>query len=152
MATTIKEAYEKYLWVGIVVVAIAVLVLIYFLANSLVESSKAKGQLSVNLEDNSIKSNDTTNLLVTARNTGKTPLEGEFTVSADDSEAVIVTYEETDLLKFRLLEDESITRNIDIQGFSKAIRTDYKIDVQIKGTNESIIDTKTVILTVKKPN
>lgn len=150
MIAKLKEKYDKYLWVGIIVVAIVVLVLIFYLANGLVSSSKAKGRLSVDIQDNSISSNDTTNLLVTARNSGKEPLEGEFKVSADDEDAVKVTYSEQELLKFRLLEDESITRSIEIQGFSKAIRTDYEIDVQIVGDNETVLDSETVLLTVKK--
>ena len=146
----LDEKSKKYIAIGVVVLMLAALVLIFVLANAASKDFKPKGKLSAKLEDSSITSNETTYLLVGVKNDGKEMLEAKIRVTPDDPQSVKISYEAPDLLNVRLLPGESVVRRLEVQGFSKAIRTDYELNVELIGKNESSVAKQKIILVVKK--
>lgn len=144
------EKSKKYVSIGVVVLMLVALVLIFVLANSASKDFKPKGKLSAKLEDSSIKSNESTFLLVGVKNDGKELLEAKIQVTPDDSEAIKITYDAPELLNVMLLPGESVVRRLEVQGLSKAIRTDYELNTELIGKNETTLAKQKIILIVKK--
>jgi len=143
-----KSNFNNYLWIGALIVVVVIVIYLIIVLLTPKNNSDLKGELGAHLEDEKIASGEGTYLIVEAKNTGSKLLEAEFKIQADDASAVEVTYPDTEMLKFKLYPQESIKRRIGITGISKAIRTDYELDVVIVGNNESIISKETTILTV----
>jgi len=143
-----KKNYNFYVWIGGLIIVIILVVYLMIAIIGSIKNVDLKGDLGVKLEDNKIASGEETYLIVKARNTGTELLEGEFKIQADDTGSVQVTYPNTEMLKFKLYPEESIERRIGITGTSKAIRTDYELDVVILGSNETVITKETIVLTV----
>lgn len=145
-----KESSEgKYYVIGALILLILIVALIYlFMQNA--SSSGVKGELSANLDSNSISSGKSTFLLVSYKNIGDTIMNAKFSVSADDSQAVSVEYPDESLLSFKLYPGDSVSRRFNVTGTTKAVRTDYQISVSVLGDNETTLSSENIILSVKK--
>ena len=141
---------RKYIIIGVAVIIVALLIYLFFVIVGGNSGLNSAGTLSASLENPSISTNGSTGLLVSVKNTGRSRLDAHIKVTPDDAQAVQVSYPETDLLQVSLLPEESITRRILVQGFSKAIRTDYQLKVELLSDNETLLAQRDVVLTVKK--
>jgi len=143
-----EKSERKYYLIGALVLLILIVALIYlFIQNT---SSSIKGELSANLDSNSIASGKSTFLTVSYKNTGDSIINAKFSVTADDSQAVSVQYPDESLLSFKLYPGDSVSRRFNVTGTTKAVRTDYQIAVFVLGDNETIVSSENIILSVKK--
>lgn len=143
-----EKSERKYYLIGALVLLILIVALIYlFIQNT---SSSIKGELSANLDSNSIVSGKSTFLAVSYKNTGDSIINAKFSVTADDSQAVSVQYPDESLLSFKLYPGDSVSRRFNVTGTTKAVRTDYQIAVFVLGDNETIVSSENIILSVKK--
>lgn len=150
MKEHIKKHKKQYLF-GVIILALILILFIVILITSS-DSDSVRGSLELKLEKKSIESGEKTYLLVSAKNTGKERIEAEFEVYADDISSVSISYPAPELLKFSLLPGEGIERRLEVTATSKAVRTDYEITANMLSINNTILSSKTTVLTVKRGN
>lgn len=147
---TLTKKEKKYIALasGIIILALLILVTIAY-SNLFGSKTEAKGRIQMVLQDSKIVSGEETRLTVTVKNTGKSLLEGNLVILADDLDAVNVSHEDPSVLNVKLYPEESVTRVLKVVGQTNAIRTDYKITAEIKKDNETVSSNE-LVLTVTK--
>lgn len=135
---------------GVVALIIIVLVIGLFVYNNLFGGDKkSEGRIQLKLQEEKIVSGEKTKLTITITNKGKDVLEGDLIVRADDENAVNITHVDPSVLNVKLYEGESITRILNVEGKTSAIRTDYKIIAEILKENKTLTSNE-LILTVTR--
>jgi uncharacterized membrane protein len=146
MKEHIEKHRKKYtIAVFIVIAAVLVLIIVYGFS-WLSGADKPKGKVDINLDSKTIKSGESTQLSVGAKNTGKVPIRGVFSATVDDPTSVTISYPEPELLKFDLLPGESIQRMMNVTGTSKAYKTYYKIIVKISSDNTTYAQDNVILV------
>ncbi len=138
-----KVLKSKYLYYSI---GILVLIGLVFVLYSYAQPGI--GKLELELEDNRISSEESTNMRVKIHNTGDEPFDGYFNLTVDDSESVNITIGD-DRKQVSLRPGERVERITDISAVSKAYRTDYEITGSLV-INGSIESSDSTILSVRK--
>jgi hypothetical protein len=133
--------------IGILVVAAIVLVILIFSGR---DHDAPKGKIFLELGDSRIQSGRSTQLFISAQNTGNTALVGRFDVSVDDPSSVSISHPDAELLRFNLLPGDSIRRSVDVTASSVAYRTDYEIKVAVLDVNGTVLGTESIILSVRR--
>lgn len=147
-----KEHFQKHKkkYTAFIFLIFAAIIIIIILASLAIFSSpeKPKGKIGLSLDKKTMDSGETNYIYLKAKNTGSVPLSGEFKVTVDDSSSVKLSYPEPELLKFHLLQGESIERRMDVTATSTAYKTLYKVTATIDDDNTTYAR-DTIILTVK---
>jgi hypothetical protein len=137
MKEHIEKNKTKYTFLVFILFAVIIILLILAGLKSINVTEKNKGSVSVEFDDDSIKSGKSTYLTIGARNDGRNMLSAEFKIQIDNPEWVKVNYHDESLLKFDLMPGESIERRINVSAVSEAYKTFYKITVSIETENST---------------
>ncbi len=131
-----------------VLVVVAIIIVVLIISSG--DSDLPRGKVSLELADSRIRSGESTQLFISAQNTGSGALVGRFNVSVDDPSSVNIEHPSPELLSFNLLPGDSIRRSVDVTGTSVAYRTDYEVTVKVLGENDTIIGSESIILSIRR--
>ena len=108
------------------------------------------GQVTAELEKDTIKNGETTTVIIDGINTAKNPADILLKIETEDSSKVVVSYPGS--LEGTLQPDENTGKKmVKVQGFTDHTSTKYWIKIQLMNKNDGKkLDEKTVYLTVKK--
>ncbi|PIN80541.1 hypothetical protein COV13_03365 [Candidatus Woesearchaeota archaeon CG10_big_fil_rev_8_21_14_0_10_32_9] len=148
MKNFFQRAKKQLIFVGVLLVILAIVLL----AVVFLKPEEVTSKLSVNLEKSTIKSGETTFLVLTAYNSGSSELKGKFWVESEELTYVNVSYPNDALLNFVLMPGESITRKMNVSATTNAVRTDYELVAKLisADNSSSTLASKKVLLTVRK--
>jgi len=99
--------------------------------------------------DSEIKSGETTDLILDARNTGDIPVSVKFSIVTESPEKVVLTTQSQ--LEFTLQPSETTGNKIvKVKGITNTISTSYLITVSLIDPKGNLFDKKNLILKVNK--
>jgi len=126
-----------------------VLFLLVFLVGCGDTEPKISGYATANLEKQTIKNGETTQLNVKGFNNGNAPVKVHFEFATDKPEAVKLSYPAN--LEFVLQPGEDTgNRRVSVQAFTDTIRTDYLIVAKLVDESGKIVYSTNTILSVIK--
>lgn len=106
--------------------------------------------LELSLEEEMISNNDTTSLVVTARNIGNLEIDGRLLFETDDNDKFFIESASEERLRLNLLTRESIERVFDVRAKTTAHTTVHEIRGYLLDGNETVVSEASTLLTVTR--
>lgn len=143
--------YKIALFAGMITVLIILsLFITSFLSTNPVEEMRADIDLQVSLENSEISNNETTSLIVNARNVGDIPLNGYLRFETDDQNSFFLETTNEERLRLNLLTRESIERVFNVRATTTAHTTVHEIRVYLEEVNNTEVASSSTLLTVRR--
>jgi len=148
MKTFFQRTKKQLIFAGVILILVAIVVLLIVFW----KPAEISSRLSVQLEKSTIKSGETTFLVLTAYNSGSSELKGKFWVESEEFTYINVSYPDDELLSFVLMPGESLTRKMNVSATTNAVRTDYELVAKLISVDNTsnTLASKKVLLTVRK--
>lgn len=127
-----------------------IFLLVILIAIAGCSSNSVDTSVSVDLKDSTIFDGESTQLIISIKNTGEEHFEGMFKITADDPSSIKIEELPADKKKFSLGPEEEVTRLVKITGETKSLRTDYQINVDVQYENGTEVSESSTVLSVRK--
>lgn len=136
-------------FIGLIVILVALsLFITSFLSTDTIQEPRPDIALTASLENSQIQSNETTNLIVNARNVGDIALNGYLRFETDDQNSFFLETTNAQRLQLNLLTRESIERVFNVRAKTNAHTTIHEIRVYLEDENSTEIASSSTLLTV----
>ena len=132
-----------------IITTVLILTLLVFLSSCDYTEPKISGHATANLEKQTIKNGETTQLNVKGFNNGNVPVKVHFEFATDKPEMVKLNFPSN--IEFTLQPGEDTGNKIlTVQGFTETIKTDYLITTRLVDNTKKIIYETSTILSVAR--